>query len=59
MAIPAIAAAALPTILKTLEKWSDWDRIRGAPSRIDQLERRIEELERKLAEAQSRKGRWL
>lgn len=58
MALPAIAAA-LPTLLKTLEKWADWEKIRSAPTRIDQLEARIVELERKLAEAQSRKGRWL
>lgn len=53
MAIPAIAAA-LPTLLKTLEKYSDWNRMREAPGRIDQLEARIAELERKLEQRQLR-----
>jgi IS4 transposase len=47
VAIPAIAAA-LQTLLKTLEKYSDWNRMREAPGRIDQLEARIAELERRL-----------
>lgn len=47
MALPALAAA-LPALLKTLEKWAEWSKIREAPTRIDQLEARIAELERRL-----------
>lgn len=53
MALPALAAA-LPTLLKTLEKYSDWNRMREAPGRIDQLEARIAELERRLEEKRLR-----
>ena len=54
MALPAMAAA-LPALLKTLEKWADWEKIRSAPSRIDQLEARIAELERKLDDLRDRR----
>lgn len=54
MALPAMAAA-LPALLKTLEKWADWEKIRAAPSRIDQLEARIAELERKLDDLRERR----
>lgn len=54
MALPALAAA-LPTLLKTLEKWADWEKIRAAPGRIDQMEARIAELERKVEDMRDRR----
>lgn len=46
MALPAFAAV-LPTLLSTLDKWTEWARIREAPTRIDALEERLAALESK------------
>lgn len=39
----------LPDILKTLEDWTEWARIKATPTRVDALEKRILQLEARLA----------
>lgn len=39
----------LDDILKLLDRWSEWKRMRETPARVDELDRKIEELQRKLA----------
>lgn len=38
----------LDDILKLLDRWGEWRRMRDAPTRIDELEKRVQELEQKL-----------
>jgi hypothetical protein len=42
----------LDDILKLLDRWSEWKRMREAPTRLDEAEKRIAELEAKLG------GKW-
>jgi hypothetical protein len=39
----------LDDILKILDRWGEWRRVKGAPARVDELERRVAALEEKLA----------
>jgi ribosomal protein L40E len=38
----------LDDLLKMLDRWGEWKRMREAPARVDELQKRVEELEAKL-----------